>query len=83
MTDHPDPVRDTSDRRYYIALRTSQVLYKAPMWCRIETPHWSFYIWPKRIVKHEWILLLEKRTSHLYGKRELLIQHENEKTSLW
>ena len=32
------------------AMRPSQILCKAPMWCRIEAPHRRFYIWPERIV---------------------------------
>ena len=35
------------------------------------------------IVYYRVDLALRKRTSHLYGKREPLIQHGNEKTSLW
>ena len=31
-------------------LRPSQVLYKPPMWCRIEAPHRRITIWPERTV---------------------------------
>jgi len=33
--------------------RLSQTLCKPPMWCRIEAPHWRFYIWPERIVSQK------------------------------
>ena len=36
--------------RRCIAERLSQTLCKPLMWCRIEAPHWRFYIWPERIV---------------------------------
>ena len=29
-----------------LAARPSQILCKPPMWCRIEAPHWRFYISP-------------------------------------